>query len=145
MMATRGCLMPIMVRAYASPITPYCARCEGRGSMLAPTSTSTTGPAKVGTVTAMPGRITLGRRRMYICAAPTIAPVLPALTIASRRFSAFGPACLAMTTRLASFLERIASTGGSSMPITSVVATISIRASLTPRSLRVSSMTRRSP
>jgi len=128
-----------------APITPYCAKCTGFGSILAPTSISTTAPAKVGTVTAMPGRTTFGMRRMCICAALTMAPVLPALTMACSRFSFFGLASFAITTMLASRLVRIASTGDSSMPMTSVVATIVSRLSEIPRSLNVSSMTRRSP
>ena len=125
-------------------MTPYCARWTGFGSMFAPTSTRTIGPAKVGTVTAMPGLMTFGRRRMYIWLAVTQAPVLPALIQASQRFGCLGPAYSAAREIELSRFERTASTGGSFISITSLQWTTSILAPgpsfERPRSLIASSM-----
>ena len=106
----------------------------------------TIGPLNVGMVTQMPGRITPGRRRMKYWLAATHAPVLPALITTSTRFSARGDAIWFITTMDESFFAFIASTGGSSMPITSVVGTISTRASeAKPRSERPSRIVSSSP
>ena len=128
-------------------MTPYWARWTGFGSMLAPTSMRTIGPANVGTVTAMPGRMTFGRRRMYIWLAVTQAPVFPAEIQASQRFGCFGLAYSAAREIELSRFERTASTGGSSISMTSEQWTTSIFAPgpvlEIPRSLMASSI--RSP
>src|SRR5947208_2411171 len=99
----------------------YCIRWRGLGAMLAPTSQITTGPWKVGKMTAIPGRSTPASVRIRNWAAATQAPVLPAeITTSASPLAAI----LHITAIELLGLLRIASTGGSSISITWVVGTI---------------------
>ena len=60
------------------PITAYWARCQGFGSMLAPTSSRIVRPRLLGSTTAMAGRSTPGSTPIVNIAMAMAAPVFPA-------------------------------------------------------------------
>ena len=93
-----------------------CSRCSARASAFAPASSSTDGPSRAGSETAIAGRSTPGRRRRWSSPAASTAPVFPAETIASA-----SPSATARTaeTRVESGFDRTASVGLSAISITS--------------------------
>ncbi len=109
---------------YTLPMIANCTSHAGWQSMFAPASKSRSGRsgARVGRTIAMAGRFTPGMRPRLTIALVATAPELPADTKTSARFS--------FTRRIAtlmeqSFLRRTASTGTSSISISSVAGTIS--------------------
>ena len=64
------------------------SRCSARASAFAPASSSTEGPSRAGSDTAIAGRSTPGRRRRWSRPAASTAPVFPAETTASASPSA---------------------------------------------------------
>src|SRR6266542_2039419 len=71
---TRGAAMPWTIRAYAAPSTACCTSTAALASVLAPRSSRTSGPARLGRVAARAGRRTPGRRASPCTAAVTAAP-----------------------------------------------------------------------
>src|SRR2546425_597149 len=104
-------------------MTANCTRCSGRQSMLAPTSSQTEGPFRLGTTAHKAGRSTPSRTPQVILTVAITAPVFPALTTPEARPSRTRVAATLMEE---SFLRRNAVTGDSSIPTASLACTISI-------------------
>ncbi len=113
---TRGDSTPRARRANTLPIAANCTRCFGRHSTLAPTSSSTAEPRRVGMVAASAGRSTPSSMPRCPYAAMTVAPVCPALKKASARPAATSAAAMATE---ASGRRRSAAAGASAIPIAS--------------------------
>ena len=108
--------------AKIEPIWANWSRCSARASAFAPESSRTEGPSRAGITTAIAGRSTSGRRRMWKSPAASVAPVFPAETTASA--SPAPTARHARTSELCGF-ARTASTGFSCISIVSVASTSS--------------------
>ena len=113
---TLGFSMSRISSQKTAPMWANWSRCSARASAFAPASSSTEGPSRAGSETAIAGRSTPGRRRRWSSPAASTAPVFPAETIASASPSA--TARMAETSVESGF-DRTASVGLSAISITS--------------------------
>jgi hypothetical protein len=115
-------------------------RCDGLQSTLAPTSSTTVRPDRLGNTAARAGRSTPASGPISMRAEITAAPVLPALTIASA-----SPAATSSAQRRIDELglRRIGVVAGSSMPTVSSACSTRMRSAAPPS--RASSCSMRVP